>query len=89
MVQVFCTASSVITVSSPHCVQLVESGKVGIGQLFRFLDRLPTFSLLEIGRLENGCLWRKYILSSIELECIIEEVFSTNAWDIPSKGPFI
>ena len=64
---------------------LVESGEVGIGQLFRYLDRLPTFSLLAIGRLENGCLWRKYILSSIELECIIEEIFSTSAWAITSK----
>ena len=84
--QVFCTASSAVSVSCPHCLEVLDSGEVGIGQLFRYLDRLPTFSLLEIGRLENGCLWRKYMLSSVELECIIKEIFSTTAWNISNKG---
>ena len=83
--QVFCTATSVIQVTSPQCVQLVESGEVGIGQLFRYLDRLPTFCLLEVGRVHNGCLWRKYLLSSNELSCLIHEVFTANAWEITSS----
>jgi hypothetical protein len=80
--QIFCTAQSIITVKSPECVDIVESGEVGIGQLFRYLDRLPTFSLLDAGRMENGCLWRKYILSSSELSCLIHEVFCISPWDI-------
>jgi hypothetical protein len=43
--QVFCTAQSVITVRDPHCQQLVQSGDIGLGQLFRYLDILPMFTL--------------------------------------------
>ncbi|KAL7569988.1 hypothetical protein ACA910_017037 [Epithemia clementina (nom. ined.)] len=48
--QTFCTATSVITVRDPYCVTLVDSGQVGLGQLFRYLNRLPEFSLLQAGR---------------------------------------
>jgi len=47
--QTFCTATSVITVVDPLCQQLVDSGHVGLGQLFRFLDLLPEFTLLDAG----------------------------------------
>ncbi|EJK53951.1 hypothetical protein THAOC_26511, partial [Thalassiosira oceanica] len=45
-----CRASSVITIHSPECAVLIEEGSVGLGQLFRHLDRLPTFRLLDAGR---------------------------------------
>ena len=45
-----CRATSVITVHSPECADLIEEGSVGLGQLFRYLDRLPTFRLLDAGR---------------------------------------
>jgi chorismate-pyruvate lyase len=45
----FCTATSVITVHDPACQALVESGRVGLGQLFRYLDLLPEFTLLGAG----------------------------------------
>ena len=47
--QTFCTATSVITVRDPLCVTLVESGQVGLGQLFRYLDLLPEFELVHAG----------------------------------------
>jgi hypothetical protein len=49
----FCTATSVITVHDPTCQALVESGKVGLGQLFRYLDLLPEFTLLGAGRMDE------------------------------------
>jgi hypothetical protein len=47
--QTFCTAVSVITVHDPLCQQLVQSGQVGLGQLFRYLDLLPEFTLRGAG----------------------------------------
>lgn len=88
----FCTATSVITVHCPDCARLVESGEVGIGQLFRHLDKLPTFALLDAGRTSSvsegggggglGGLWRTYELESDELTCLIREEFVPDAWSI-------
>mmetsp|Transcript_26917 Transcript_26917/g.44846 ORF Transcript_26917/g.44846 Transcript_26917/m.44846 type:complete len:151 (-) Transcript_26917:22-474(-) len=47
--KVFCAARSTVTIHDPQCQQLVESGQVGLGQLFRYLDRLPTFELIDAG----------------------------------------
>ncbi|KAL3772608.1 hypothetical protein ACHAWU_002514 [Discostella pseudostelligera] len=49
-----CKATSIIHVTSPSCIQLIESGSVGLGQMFRYLNKLPTFSLLDAGRRESG-----------------------------------
>lgn len=80
--QIFCTASSVITVQDPSCIHLVETGQVGIGQLFRYLDKLPSFELLDVGRSEEGGMWRQYELSCKELTCHITETFVPDAWNI-------
>jgi len=48
--QTFCVATSVITVRDHLCVGLVESGKVGLGQLFRYMDLLPEFCLVNADR---------------------------------------
>ena len=81
--QRFCTARSVVTVRSEDCIRLVHSGEVGIGQLFRALDRLPTFEILDAGRrLEDGGMWRTYTLECRELSCVIREDFVSNAWSI-------
>lgn len=78
----FCTALSEVTVRCPTCVRLVHSKNIGIGQLFRHLDRLPTFSLLDAGRNDDGGLWRKYTLESDELSCVVREDFALNAWNM-------
>mmetsp|Transcript_24325 Transcript_24325/g.34268 ORF Transcript_24325/g.34268 Transcript_24325/m.34268 type:complete len:220 (+) Transcript_24325:145-804(+) len=82
--QTFCTARSQITVRNPKCLDLVQSGEVGLGQLFRYLDKLPTFTLLDAGlKEEDGALWRLYDLSCKELSCRIHEDFVPHAWNIP------
>ncbi|EEC45099.1 predicted protein [Phaeodactylum tricornutum CCAP 1055/1] len=50
----FCTATSVITVYDELCQSLVESGQVGLGQLFRYLDLLPEFTLHNAGVHQTG-----------------------------------
>jgi len=80
--QTFCTAKSRITVHDKECCILVESGTVGLGQLFRHLDKLPSFSLLEAGYCELGGLWRVYELDCAELTCHIEETFLPEMWSI-------
>jgi hypothetical protein len=88
--QTFCTAVSVITVHDPLCQQLVQSGQVGLGQLFRYLDLLPEFTLREAGVGEGkgsgggagGGFWRDYTLSCAELTCDIHEAFRPGLWDM-------
>uniref|UniRef100_A0A7S2L0C0 Uncharacterized protein n=1 Tax=Leptocylindrus danicus TaxID=163516 RepID=A0A7S2L0C0_9STRA len=78
----FCRATSEITVHEPMCAELVRSGEVGLGQLFRYLDKLPTFDLLDAGRTESGGMWRLYELKSKELTCSIFEDFSPDVWSM-------
>ena len=75
----FCTATSHVHVHDIQCQKLVESGQVGIGQLYRHLDVLPDFELHSAGYNHDnageggtvygnsdqasGGLWRKYTLS--------------------------
>ncbi|KAL7473111.1 hypothetical protein ACHAXS_013500 [Conticribra weissflogii] len=85
-----CKATSIIHVHSSSCVRLIEEGRVGLGQLFRYLNKLPTFSLIEAGRTElsklqnefEGGIWRTYELQCEEMLCIIHEEFRPNAWNI-------
>lgn len=65
-----------IEVHSEECLEAVEQRKVGVGQLFRYLNVLPTFRLLKAGRDTNGSLWREYTLSCPQLTCTFTEVFS-------------
>ncbi|KAK1742810.1 hypothetical protein QTG54_006407 [Skeletonema marinoi] len=48
--QTICKATSIISVKDPVCIRLIENGTIGLGQLFRYLNRLPTFSLVDAGR---------------------------------------
>jgi chorismate-pyruvate lyase len=48
---IFCVATSVITVHDQQCRNLVASGTVGIGQLFRYLNILPEFHLHGAGKI--------------------------------------
>jgi chorismate-pyruvate lyase len=80
--KLLCTAKSRITVSNPKFVHLLQSGQVGIGQLFRFrssltrrsLDILPRFHLLKHGKGLDG-LFRDYLLLFDGIECQIYELF--------------
>ena len=48
--QTICKATSIISVKDSTCIDLIENGTIGLGQLFRYLNRLPTFSLVNAGR---------------------------------------
>jgi len=52
--QTIVKATSIINVHSSSCIQLIEEGSVGLGQLFRYLNKLPTFSLLDAGRIDRS-----------------------------------
>lgn len=85
-----CTATSIISVASPLCIRLVEEGTVGLGQMFRYLNKLPRFSLLDAGRADGadednefrGGMWRTYELQCEEMTCLIHEEFHRDAWNI-------
>lgn len=83
--QTFCRAHSIITVHDPSCQKLVESGEVGLGQLFRHLDILPEFELHNAGTYRarsGGGFWREYTLKCTELSCDIHEGFRAHMWDL-------
>ena len=86
-----CKATSIISVKTPMCIRLIENGSVGLGQMFRYLNKLPTFSLLDAGKTTpeanelQGGMWRTYELRSEEMTCLIHEEFRSDAWDIESK----
>ena len=92
---VFGTATSVITIYDPECQQLIESQQIGIGQLFRYYNILPNFTLHDAGPLTTtttrndqvdhaggGNFWREYTLSSSQLSCWIREEFPPGLWNI-------
>lgn len=96
---VFCVATSVITVQDEQCRNLVASGTVGIGQLFRYLNILPEFHLHDAGKSTiqpsqhqheyndgGGGFWRDYTLSCPQLTCRIHEEFIPGLWGIPKSN---
>ncbi|KAJ3115154.1 hypothetical protein HDU96_001120 [Phlyctochytrium bullatum] len=48
--KLFCRAWSVVTLSDPEFLRLVVEANIGIGQLFRFLNVLPEFTLYAVGK---------------------------------------
>ena len=62
-------------------VQAVESGKVGLGQLFRYLGYLPSFRLLTAEKGDDGSLRREYILAVPQLRCRFLEIFAPGFTD--------
>jgi hypothetical protein len=82
--QNICTATSQITILDDDCIQLVESKTVGLGQLFRYLDILPNFTLLDAGY-QDESMWRIYELTCRQLSCRIEERFAPNIWNIEPR----
>ncbi|KAL7481223.1 hypothetical protein ACHAW6_006897 [Cyclotella cf. meneghiniana] len=90
-----CKATSVIHVRSPQCIELIDDGTVGLGQLFRYLNKLPHFSLLDAGRTADsiqcefkGGIWRTYELQCEEVTCLIHEEFHHDAWNVSPIAPY-
>jgi len=80
--QVFCTAKSKVIIYDTKCQHLIESGEVGLGQLFQYLNRLPMFVLCDAGYNNGGGLYRIYELNCKEVSCRIREDFHPSAWNI-------
>lgn len=80
--QTFCMADSTVQVHSVHCRKLVESGQVGLGQLFRYLNILPEFALQQAGPTLEGGFWRHYTLKCAEVTCSIHEQFCPGVWEM-------
>nr|KAJ3422094.1 hypothetical protein HK105_001198 [Polyrhizophydium stewartii] len=72
-----CNAKSTIQITKPEYVKLIVVDKVGIGQLFRFLNILPEFQLLKVAR-KTHTLFREYSLETDGIRCIIAEEFPNN-----------
>jgi hypothetical protein len=83
----FCTADSIVQLHNPDCRALVESGKVGLGQLFRYQNVLPEFILKSAGPTEQGGFWRNYTLECSFMTCHIHEVFCPNVWNLSPREP--
>ncbi len=73
---VFCKAIGVIELYNRECITAIEEKKIGVGQLFRYFDVLPSFKLLDVGKNEDGTLWRDYTLSCSHFTCRFTETFS-------------
>ena len=67
---------------SERCKELVSSRKVGIGQIFRYLDILPKFTLMFARRTAEGGFERLYNLESADIKCVIHESFPENLFEM-------
>ncbi|KAJ8604335.1 hypothetical protein CTAYLR_002509 [Chrysophaeum taylorii] len=74
-----CVAQSVVA-TQPAASELVDSGAIGIGQLFERLGELPKFSLIEVAKNERT-ISRVYTLASAHVACYIEEVMPLDLFD--------
>ncbi|KAL1923382.1 uncharacterized protein VTP21DRAFT_8362 [Calcarisporiella thermophila] len=80
--KIVCHATSCVTITSSHILHLVRDRGVGIGQLFRYMDKLPEFELLRAGKsINEGRFWRVYRLSMDGVECKIKENFSSDMFE--------
>jgi len=77
----FCKATSKVVLHSKECTEVIENGKVGIGQLFRHFNILPRFRLLTAGRTEGG-FYRLYDLNSNHVSCRILEEFPNSVFSL-------
>ncbi|KAG0210101.1 hypothetical protein BGX33_005131 [Mortierella sp. NVP41] len=81
--KIFCNAKSQVLIKDQKVHDLVVKDGVGIGQIFRYLDRLPSFDLHGLGRTERT-FWREYSLRIPGVDCRLLEVFpstlSNDGW---------
>lgn len=90
-----CCATGKVTVHDSGCLEEVESGRVGIGQLYQLLGQQPAMHLIAYGKAPTFLpsahllhddrpafsLWRHYTLSTPEVTCDLLETFSTGFLD--------
>ncbi|TPX69978.1 hypothetical protein SpCBS45565_g02034 [Spizellomyces sp. 'palustris'] len=79
--QICCNAKSTVTITDPEYLRLILEQQVGIGQLFRYLNILPEFELLQVGRTVHS-FWREYDLRSNGVNCRIREEFPLGVFNL-------
>lgn len=89
----FCRASTKLQVTSPEVrnsnvvltlevLSLLVEKEMGFGQIFRYLQRIPQFSLLDCGK-DDKKLWRHYTLTIPEgMHMVITEVFPASIFEL-------
>ncbi|KAG0028939.1 hypothetical protein BGZ81_004290 [Podila clonocystis] len=78
--KIVCNAKSQVLVKDQQVYDLVVNKGVGIGQIFRYLDRLPSFELHGLGRTEQT-FWREYSLRIPGVDCRLLEVMPSALFD--------
>ena len=76
---VICWIGSFIPVFHHQIINIIIIIMVVV--VFRYLNVLPEFQLLEVGRGPDN-FWRKYILRSAGITCELKEVFPNDALNI-------
>ncbi|KAJ2174495.1 hypothetical protein EV181_007164 [Coemansia sp. RSA 532] len=80
--RVVCSAQSTVELLTCKAVDLVVRQGVGIGQLFRYMNVLPMFRLLEAHLSdEDASFDRLYELRSEDVACVICERFPDGMLD--------
>jgi hypothetical protein len=78
--KIVCNAKSQVLIKDKSVYELVVEKGVGIGQIFRYLDRLPSFELHCLGRTEKT-FWREYSLWIDGVDCRILEVMPSSMFN--------
>ncbi|KAJ2773812.1 hypothetical protein IWQ57_001120 [Coemansia nantahalensis] len=79
---VVCTAQSTVELLTQKAADLVVREGVGIGQLFRYMNVLPMFALLEAHLSDTDASFsRLYELRSQDVACLISEEFPDGMLD--------
>ncbi|KAI1300713.1 hypothetical protein EDD11_006025 [Mortierella claussenii] len=78
--KIVCNAKSQVLIKDQAVFDLVVEKGVGIGQIFRYLDRLPSFELHELGRTEKT-FWREYSLKIPGVDCRLLEVLPSSLFE--------
>ncbi|KAG0203353.1 hypothetical protein BGX28_004350 [Mortierella sp. GBA30] len=78
--KVVCNAKSRVLIKDQKVHDLVVKNGVGIGQIFRYLDRLPSFELHGLGRTDKT-FWREYSLRIPGVDCRLLEVLPSALFD--------
>eukprot|EP01036_Dinobryon_divergens_P029151 gene29151-38214_t len=83
--KVVCVARGQIDLFSSECVEAIEGKNIGIGQLFRYLGVLPTFTLLAVGRDNSTDLIGGSASSWEQLDSIYSA--DSSSYSLPSPLP--
>ncbi|KAF9292608.1 hypothetical protein BGZ68_000012 [Mortierella alpina] len=78
--KIVCNAKSRVLIKDQQVYDLVVKNGVGIGQIFRYLDRLPSFELHGLGRTDKT-FWREYSLTIPGVDCRLLEVLPSALFD--------